>query len=113
MTIIIIESYSPDDVVPDGSVESDSEDDPGMSDEESVHAQVEINLNSIPQMLREDPTLSDRGVREENINRRLIEQEMGEAEANAANLDVVAYMEAHTLEFENASTWKGIAAENL
>lgn len=71
------------------------------------------DLNSVPQMLREDLTPLERGVEEENVNRVLTKQEMEDAEDNAANLDDVTYTEAPAPKFENATAWEGVALVNL
>lgn len=63
-------------------------------------------------MLGEDPIPFERGVREENVYRVLTEQEMEEAEVNAADLKVVSYMEAPAAELKNESMWEGIALAN-
>lgn len=73
-------SCIPDDVVPKRSDDMITNGDNEMDSEEPVHAESEVDQNIVPQMLEEDLTPFE----EDNVNRILIEQEMDEAEANAA-----------------------------
>lgn len=80
------------------------ESDSGIDCEESVHA-----LNKVSQMLGEDLTSFQQAVGDENVNRILTKQEIDEAKAKTTDPEAVSYMDSHALEFENASTWEGIA----
>lgn len=42
---------------------------------------------------------------QKDVNRRLTTEEMEEEEANIADLESIAYMEAPTVEFENTFKW--------
>lgn len=71
---------------------------------EPIHGRSEVDLNRVPLLLGKDITQFEWAATQENVNHILIEQEIEEAEANTTDADDVAYMEAPSTEFKNAST---------
>lgn len=97
-----------DDAVPETANEPDEDGDSRTDDEGPVMDQIKVDLNTVPQMFREDLTPFEQGVEEEDVNRALTEQEMGDVEDSATDPDVVTYMEVPASEFENVAGWPSV-----
>lgn len=63
-------------------------------------------------MLGQERTQFEQMVEQENVHHQMTDEEIIAAETLALDPDSIQYMETPVLEFENASTWAGIAVAN-
>lgn len=63
-------------------------------------------------MLGQEHKQFEQTVEQENVHHQVTDEEIIAAETVALDPDSIQYMEAPVPEFENASTWAGIAVAN-
>lgn len=102
----ILTSIHPDDVAMWASNDSGNDD---VSVEGSEDGSCSVELNRVSVILDDERTQFGRVVEQEKVHRPLNDDEVTIAEVSEAGLDSTTYMETPTLEFENASTWAGVA----